>query len=333
MRLIGVLVLIAALFGASSPGQANAQVTTTIGPGGTPQFDRDFQAMRYSAAAPLELGTYLTIVLAEVDALRLHPSLAEVKSSPLRKRLLDLRLMMDFNAFLYSPPDFDRYREQVDQAYETLGAYKDLSDQQDLTGQPPDKKRQAERLKAMDEALDPFRASNSRRELQQFLAAPAVQPGSLSDAELPRLWRISGTVPNGDLSSIANAALLSSRVLSSLERDGLLIDDILNLDKEAHFHDIRKALRSSLVLADMFPWLAEATISQRQPLAEIVDAYGEVNDRSIAYHDAQDRGGKVKTRAGELQASFATAQKLVKTYVENGQLDDYVARLALFLSI
>ncbi len=333
MRLFRVLVLSTVLLGAISSSAGLGRAEASVGPDGTPQIERSAETQRYTAAAPVELMTYLNIVLSEVTALPNDPNPSQMKQSPLRKRLLDLRLIMDLNAYAYRPSDFAKYRDRVDQAYETIGAYKDLDDQHDLTGQPIDHDRRAKRLKDLDDALDWFRASKSQREFQQFIAAPANQPLNLADAEQPRLWRISGTLPNGDLNSIANAALLSALVLGNLERGGLLMDDILNPDNEARFHDARKAMRSALVLADMFPSLAAATVELRQPLADLVDAYGDVNDRSIAYHDAQDSGGNVSARASELQTSFATAQKLVKQYVESGQLDDYIARVANFLTI
>jgi hypothetical protein len=333
MRLVQLLILALALAGALGWAASTAGAETSIGPDGTPQFDRDAETERYTDAAPLQLKTYLKIVLAEVDALPDDPDPSQVKQSPLRKRLLDLRLIMDLNAFAYRQHDFGQYRDQVDAAYESLGAYKDLFDQQKLTGLPIDQDRRAERLETLNAALDWFRDPENRRELQHFIAAPADHPLTLDDKEQPRLWRLAETLPNGDLNSVANAALLSSLVLTNLERDGVLVDDILNPDDEAHFHDIRKAMRSVLVLADMFPSLAQATADRREPLADLVDAYGEVNDRSIAYHDAQDDHGDVDTRASELQIAFAQAQKLVKKYVDSGQLDNYVARLDTFLAI
>ncbi len=333
MLLIRFLVLSAAILGTGGLTAGPARAEIQIGPDGTPQFDRDAETEHYTAAAPLQLKTYLKIVLTEVDALPDDPDPSQVKQSPLRKRLLDLRLIMDLNAYAYRPRDFEQYRDRVDRAYETLGAYKDLFDQQKLTGQPIDPDRRAERLSDLDEALDWFRDPETRREFQHFIAAPADRPLNLDDQAQPRLWRLAETLPNGDLNSVANAALLSSLVLRNLQRDGVLVQDILNPDDEDHFHDVRKAMRSILVLADMFPSLAQATADQREPLADLVDAYGDVNDCSIAYHDAQGSGGDVDARASELQAAFAKAQKLVKKYVESGLLDNYVARLDTFLAI
>src|SRR5215213_1616539 len=76
-----------------------AQLVTQPGPDGTPQFDRAVERRTYLSAGPDEILTYLAVVSAETSALDINVSPEELKSSALRKRLLDLRLMMDFNAY------------------------------------------------------------------------------------------------------------------------------------------------------------------------------------------------------------------------------------------
>ena len=104
-------------------------------------------------------------------------------------------------------------------------------------------------------------------------------------------------------------ALLCGERLTNLEHDGLLVDDILDPDQEAQFHDVRKALRS------VWCWWtcsrpAPTWWDRRDALAELVDAYGEVNDASIAYHDALESGHHEDDRKDDLMKAYKKARKL-----------------------
>jgi hypothetical protein len=132
---LGTLLLSAVLiFGQVGVPTASAQlfpgpITTRPGPDGTPQFDRSIERRTYLQAAPDALQTHAAIVYDEVRKLPPTVNPEQMKSSDLRKRLLDLRLMMDFNAFLYDPDRLEPMRDQVDVAYEAIGQFKDLFDQ------------------------------------------------------------------------------------------------------------------------------------------------------------------------------------------------------------
>src|SRR5215212_8046073 len=66
-----------------------AQLVTQPGPDGTPQFDRAVERRTYLSAGPDEILTYLAVVSTEAKALDISLSPEELKSSSLRKRLLD----------------------------------------------------------------------------------------------------------------------------------------------------------------------------------------------------------------------------------------------------
>jgi hypothetical protein len=304
-----------------------AQLTTQPGPDGTPQFDRDVERRTYMLAASDEVLTYWQVVQQEAAALPPEPGPDQIKSSSLRKRLLDLRLMLDFNAYLYDPERLEPIREQVDQAYEAVGLYKDLFDQSQLTGLPIDPKEQAKRAKEMDDALTWLRNPDERRETTDELRKSERKILDLDKKETPRLWRIAEITPVDNQSSLATVALLAANVLANLERDGLLVDDIFDPDQEAQFHDVRKALRSVLVLVDMFPTGTQIVGDQRDALAELVDAYGDVNDASIAYHDALESGHHEDDRKDDLEKAYKKARKLADQAVDEGQLRGYVARI------
>jgi hypothetical protein len=320
-----VLALILASLGSATV--VRAQITTRPGPDGTPQFDPGVERRTYMLAAPDEVLTYWNVVQQEAALLPPDPGPEQIKSSNLRKRLLDLRLMLDFNAYLYDPSRLEPIRDQVDAAYEKVGLYKDLFDQSQLTGLPIAPDEQAKRAEEMNDALTWLRDSGQQRAVTEALHKSEHKILDLDKKETPRLWRIAEITPVDNQSSLATVALLAANVLANLERDGLLVDDILDPDQEAQFHDVRKALRSVLVLVDMFPTGTQIVGDRRDALAELVDAYGEVNDASIAYHDALESGHHEDDRKDDLMKAYKKARKLADQAVDDGELRAYVARI------
>ena len=302
-------------------------IGTHPGPDGTPQFERAIERRTYLKAAPDMLQTYASIVYDEVRKLPPNASPAQMKASPLRKRLLDLRLMMDFNAFLYTPERMGPMRDQVDAAYEAIGQFKDLFDQSELTGEPIDPTEETARGAAMNASLEWLRNAEQRAAFSQFLRAPDGKVLALERKDQPRLWKVAEVTPNGDQSALAIVALVGGNGLTNLLNEGLLVDDILDAEQEEQFHDVRKALRSILVLVDMFPTAEDVVGDRREPLAKLVDAYGDVNDASIAYHDAQAVDRDVGERRDDLTKEYKQARSLAQEIVEEGQLNEYISRL------
>ncbi|MFN8635958.1 MAG: hypothetical protein U0893_19085 [Chloroflexota bacterium] len=342
LLLIGVMVGSLALGALAAPPGASAeqtrqqsdvlqdgarQIVTQPGPDGTPQFDRAIERRTYQQAAPDALLTYATVVYDEVRKIPQNVNPEQMKSSDLRKRLLDLRLMLDFNAFLYDPDRLEQLRGQVDAAYEAIGQFKDLSDQAKLTGQPIDPDEQSARGAAMIASLEWLRNTQQRQAFLQFVKQPKAELVDLRKKDQPRLWRNADVTPDADKSALAIVALVSGNGLANLVHDGLLVDDILDPDQEADFHDVRKALRSILVLVDMFPTAQDVVGDAREPLAKLVDAYGEVNDASIAYHEAQDAGRDTGELRDDLVKEYKQARRLAQDLVDGGQLKAYIARL------
>ena len=326
--MLGVVAVVALLLlGQQRAPTALAQLATKPGPDGTPQFDRAIERRTYVKAAPDMLQAYASIVYDEVRKLPAQVRPEQMKSSDLRKRLLDLRLMMDFNAFLYAPDRLGQFRDQVDAAYEAIGQFKDLFDQAELTGEPIDPGDESVRGAAMVASLEWLRNPDQRRAFTQFLQEPEGQVLDLKKKDQPRLWRVAGVTPRGDQSALAVAALVSVSGLTNLQQDGLLVDDILDADQEAHFHDVRKALRSILVLVDMFPTAEDVVGDRREPLAKLVGAYGDVNDASIAYHDAQASDRDLDDRRDDLAKEYTKARSLAQEIVDKGQLNEYITRL------
>ena len=322
--LVGGLVLAAQL---GAPGTL-AQVATQPGPDGTPQFDRAIERRPYIDAGRDELLTYGALVQQAAHDVPLDASPEAMKKSTLRSRLLDLRLMVDFNAFLYEPDQLDTIRARIDDSYELIGLYKDLFDQEKLTGVPPDPVDLATRGAAMNGSLQWLRDPAQRQEMIAVFRQPHGKIRHLDHKDLPRLWRIAGVSPVEGKSSLATVAQLCGNVLAHLVQEGLLVDDVLDAEQEASFHDVRKALRSVLILVDMFPTAATVVGESREPLSRLVDAYGAVNDASIAYHTAlAAHRDDLDERREDLLKAYKQAKHLAELLVESGQLSEYVTRL------
>jgi hypothetical protein len=319
--LVAVL-LLASL--ATSDGVAAAQTT---GPDGTPQVEASSETLRYSEGALPELLTHYWIVMSGVDSLPAYPTPQQAKETDVRKRILDLRLIMDLNAFAYEPGQFEAYRDAIDAAYEQVGQFKDLFDIQDLTNEPIDSVAQGERLAKMNVALAPFRFPGFRDDIKNFFYNHSGQPLSLELKNQPRIWQIAKQNPSDSYDSVGNAAMLGASVLVNLKSNGMLVDDITNPEQEASFHDVRKALRSVLVISDMFPTLTAAASDSRDGLAKVVKAYGKTNDEFVAFHEAQASGRSLDQRVNELRASYAQTRDAVNQWSGSNQLDAFARAL------
>jgi hypothetical protein len=328
MRVVSTLLLAFGLAAGLTvwPG-ASAQAQSQIGPDGTPQIEPGTERLPYAEAATPQLLTHYWIAFYELDQLPDDPTPDQVKASELRKRLLDLRLMMDLYAFSYDPALFATYRRAIDDAYEAIGQYKDLFDIQEIDGAPIDAGLRQARLARMNVALAPFRLPRFRDDLKAFFYQAAAQPASLTVEQQPRLWQIAGRQPDPRLDSLSNAGLLGQAVLRNLLGEGILVGDILDPAQEERFHDVRKAMRSVLVLADMYPSLTAELGEAREPLAALVKAYGKTNDQINAYRAALEAGRDTAPRVEALRTSHEKAQLLARELLENGQLDSYVAKL------
>jgi hypothetical protein len=315
--------LAAALLTASLAAPGGVALAQTNGPDGTPQVEASSETLRYTDGALPELLTHYWIVMSGVDSLPQYPSPEQAKNTDVRKRVLDLRLIMDLNAFAFEPGQFEAYRDAIDAAYEQVGAFKDLFDIQAITNEPIDGVSQTERLAKMNVALAPFRFQGFREDLKTFFYNRASQPLSLELKNQPRIWQIAKVTPSEGYDSAGNAALLSANALLNLKSSGMLVDDITNPDQEARFHDVRKALRSAMVITDMFPSLAPAVAQVRDPIAKAVRAYGKTNDQFVALHEAQLSGRGVDQRVNELRASYDLTREAVNQLVGSGQLDAF----------
>jgi hypothetical protein len=180
----------------------------------------------------------------------------------------------------------------------------------------------------MQNAVAPLRAAEIRKRFEKAVDKyePNIVP--LDSQAQPRLWQIARLGPDIGLDSAGNAARMGRAVLLNLRSEGLTVDNIFDPNQEVRFHDVRKALRSVLVLVDMFPSLSAAVADVRNPLSDVVKAYGKANDQVVAYHEAKLDGRPLDQRASELSDAFNKAQERARKFADSGQLDAYADALA-----
>jgi hypothetical protein len=295
-------------------------------PDGIPQVPEVVERYGYDECTD-HLLTYFWPLMYEIDALPDPPTPEQVKASPVRKLILDYRLIMDVHAFVYDPLLFEAYRDALDLAYEEVGQYKDLFDVQDIDGLPIDENEAKIRLAKMDFALAALRLGSFREDMKEFAYSRVQRSTVFTDKDIPRLWHLANVRPRYELDNAGNAAALGQGVLRWLINDGMVVDDILDVEQEDHFHNVRKALRSVLTFTDMYPSLAEATKEERETLDKLVSAYGKVNDRFIAYRLALASNINVDERLADLLASHETSRTRVKEALSSGAIQKYIDAL------
>jgi hypothetical protein len=317
---------VALLFAALQPRGVAAQ---TLGPEGTPQIDASTEKLSYTDAAVPHMLTQYEFVFSELDHLADDPSAEDTKSSELRKRLLDLRLLMDLYAFAFDEQDYNFHRDIVDEAYERTGEYKDLFDAQSIDKQPINEEFAAVRLDAMKQALAPLRSGGYRDELRAFFHQHFDRPHHLRPDEKPTIWAIAMAEPNTRDDAAGNVAMIGNFILRNLADQGMTVDDILDPNQEAQFHAVRKAVRSVEVLVDMFPSLTAAVGEAREPLDDLVGDFGKVNDQIIALRLEEAQSWDTSERVDALRKAYAKAVKTAQQFVSSDELDNYARPLEL----
>jgi hypothetical protein len=304
--LIVVALTIAVLIGAPA-GPARAQ-----GDGNAP-------AIPQSPVTITATGSYADVVgqalpaafdraMQELDAASDQITPTEVKDATFRRRLLELRLLMDYGAFAYDPSLLDTFRKLVDNAYEEVGAYQDVDVIQELLNTQVRPDIVSERQIRMNVALASLRSQTVRSLMRDFLASPSQSIRGLDPNDVPLLWTVAQQVPTNDLDGIGNAALLGASALAGIQGSNPYVADVFDPVQEAHFHDTRKGIRSALLLMNMFPDLRGALEGGAETLFSMVSQYGDVNDAFTAYRIAPTLGVPQDASAAYLRDEFSKAQ-------------------------
>jgi CHAD domain-containing protein len=284
----------------------------------------------YVEAAPKCLLRALEHAFGELDALPSRPTPDYIcDGTLLRRRLLELRLLMDFNAFAYDPDLLKVFRGVLDRAYESLGVYKDLHVAELLLREELCPRLVDRRLLDMSVALAPLHSSDVREALARFLSAASAPLRELARKQVPQVWSLAETCPTDELDAAGNLAHLGHNLLRNLRTQGLPVADIFDPEQDERVHDIRKAARSILILNDLFPATRHGTADLCAPLVKLVSTCGEVHDRVIASHAAQRIGRGADGRAEELKVACTEARAELRSVLDGGSFDLLIERLAL----
>jgi len=274
---------------------------------------------RYEQAAATELQGALDRLTGELDAIPMDATPDQVRAATFRRRILELRLLMDFNSFAYERPKMNAFRANVDSPYESVGRYQDLPMIQKALGTELDPNVVQNRLHEMNDALGPLRDQGVRAAMRDFFAHPL--PSARTKQGGPGIWDVSQSRASDSFDATGNAALLQSGVVHYLQGADIGVTDIFDPTQEAQFHLIRKRLRSALILAALFPATSAAIQDVRKPLDDLVSAYGDTNDAFTIYLYAKEVGINVDATAGAVRDNFAKAQAVKDQVVGTHALD------------
>src|SRR3954449_10308122 len=99
-RIVCMLLLVVAWTGPSPSAGAQQGLTPVAGGG----------EGRYEPAAAVELQGALDRLTGELDAVPMDPTPDQVRAATFRRRILELRLLMDLNSFAYDRPKMNAIR-------------------------------------------------------------------------------------------------------------------------------------------------------------------------------------------------------------------------------
>jgi len=274
---------------------------------------------RYVQAAPTEILGALDKLTAELDVVPMDATPDQVRAATFRRRILEMRLLLDLNSFAYDRPLMNTFRGDLDAPYETIGVYQDLPMVQKALGMDLDPGYIQSRLTAMNDSLVPLRDPNVRAGMRDFFAHPLA--GARPAQGGPGLWDFSEVRAVDGFDAIGNAALLESAIVSNLGTSGIGINDIFDQAQETQMHVVRKRLRSALLLATLFPATADAIQGVRQPLDDLVSAYGDANDAYTSYLYAKQYGVNVDGTTSAVRDTFTKAQAAKDQVLQTHALD------------
>jgi hypothetical protein len=314
-RTVVAFALLLAMLSVWAVPSANAQ--TAPNPKDPPSLGNAVAGMYTQAARPTLAGAF-DRAISELDAAPQDASPRAVKDLSFRRRLLELRLLMDVNAFAYDKDRMKSYREVVDQTYESIGNYQDLADIEKELGVPVNPDVVASRRNEMNGALAGLRDANIRNQMRAFFAAPLGAPRKGGG---PGLWDITGSAPSNSFDAVGNAAELQSGIIRFLQASDLGVNDIFDPDQAIHFHLIRKEMRNVVILSAMFPDTSDVTRDAIKPLDDLVDDYGDTLEAHTAYEYAKQAGMDTAKVEAELRREFERALTMKGQFVDAHSLD------------
>lgn len=279
----------------------------------------------YTQAAAVSTVGALDRLWGELEGVPGDVSAQAVKDASWRRRILELRLQMDFNAFAYDKDKLKGFRDQVDRAYEASGVYQDINVFEKELGEPAPPEATAQRLSEMNDALAAIRDPGSRGELRRFLGAPMGGPREKGGG--PGLWDLTGSRATNDLDAVGNAANFTTGIVGYLQGADLGVNNIYDPDQAAQYHLIRKHMRDVVILSAMYPPVSDATRDAVKPLVDLVNDYGDVMDAFDALQFAQANGMNTDKVSAELSREFDIANNAKNQFIDNRALDAMALQL------
>lgn len=298
-------------------GPDNRNPTVTINEGGS-----------YSqVAAPATVAAF-DRAMGELDGFSEGIRPEQARESSFRRRLLELRLLLDLFAYAYDPEPLGTYRELVDDAYERVGGYQDIPVISTLlsTSFRPD--LVSLRQLRMNVPLAALRSGVVRESMKGFLSSPTGSIYNLSGKDVPRIWVFAGQTPTNDFDAVGNAARMGASALAGIRASGPFVADIFDPVQEAHFHDVRKSVRSVLLLMQMFPDTRPVIQNSAEPMFQLVSQYGDVNDAFVAYRIAPALGANQGAAGDYLRGEFVKAQRRQDAVNEQRTFDALIGGLS-----
>jgi len=325
-RTVLSLLLVALVVG-SSPAIGRAQSTPNV-----PRADRqttitvDGNGTYLATAAPALTGAFAR-AMQELDTFPEQTTPGDVKDNTFRRRLLELRLLMDFEAYAYDPVLLHTFRKVIDDAYEQVGDFQDVDVTEQILGAPVRADVVNQRLIKMNVVLASLRTATVRSAMRDFLASPSPSIQTLDPDDTPRLWKLAQMTPSTQLDGVGNAAMLATGVFRKLQGGSIFVADIFDRPQEIQFHATRKDIRSTLLILLMFVPTRDATRGQSEPLWALVSQYGDVNDTVVAWRTATSYGGPVDVGANAIRVEFSKAQMRQQAVLDGKSFDGMIGTL------
>lgn len=282
----------------------------------------------YSAVASSAIIATFDRAMGELDGFSEGIRPEQARESVFRRRLLELRLLMDLYAYAYDPEPMGTFRELVDDAYERVGGYQDIPVistilQTGFRGDLVDLRRLR-----MNVALAALRSGTVREAAKAFLGAPTGAIYALEGKDVPRIWQFAGQTASNDFDSVGNAARMGASALAGIRASGPFVDNIFDREQEAHFHDVRKTVRSVLLLMLMFPDTRNAVQPVAEPMFQLISQYGDVNDAFVAYRLAPSLGANQGAAGEYLRAEYVKAQRREAAVRDQRTFDNLIGALS-----
>lgn len=301
----------------------------------TSQGERDLDGKSYGEMA-LE---YLPAAWAHLEQRLLAAQAAHAQSpllphqvKDLRKEVLQTRELLDVFAYAFPrAPGYDLWadlRKELDRGYGRLGDFKDLFDAQGVADPAAAVYDQAEVDAARGpviEWLDAICQADHRTVVRAYLDEADRKRLFERDGLSELFWGGAGLKPREDDSGLKTLGRLVRGQLEGarehlkelLEADGRLTRQ----QNEERFHGVRKLLRGALDVIGLVPQvLGKGNSSDELELLErAVDRMGELNDRLVAFHLAEQRNQS--SEVTRIEGEVRDAWKQLRDWLKDGDVD------------